>query len=363
MAVGKTIIKQDEIQVQKLKVDNITTDVQVNNTLSLNGEKSLSINYLSSGSVKIENHTGGTVNITSQNGGSVTIDTMYGGSNTTINSIQNATLNCPALNPPSGTEGKINIGSINAQSDVWVSDQLTISAGEVRIACGENGKITGGHVRVGAYGGTINGGNVTVGKMSSGEIVQEGVSGGTFTITSLSGGITNIPVVNSKRDAVAYNDTNAEGYGDTSATLYIKPAQKLIYNYYNSGGTTSIRLGKSFFETGHLYHIWLSSSSGDGGEFGFFVIPGDGRHGTTALYRGGSSDNDGDVGWIMSFRAYSSSSGYNTNFSSCDHIEFRRFTWRNLIHNKYEDGTLDGKTKFTRMRIWDLGIDFDLSAY
>jgi hypothetical protein len=187
--------------------------------------------------------------------------------------------------------------------------------------------------------------------MSKGEIVQEGVSGGTFTISSLSGGTTNINSIASKRTEVAYGDTDAEGYGDYSPTLYAKPAQKLIYNYYNSSGTTTLRLGKSFFETNHLYYIWLSDQSGDEGEFGFFIIPADGRHGTTALYRGGSSDDDGDVGWIMSFRAYSSSSGYKTDFSSCDNIEFRRFTWYNLVHKNYEVGTLDGKTKFQRMRI------------
>lgn len=188
MAVGKTIIKQDEIQVQKLKVDNITTDVQVNNTLSLNGEKSLSINSLSSGSVKIENHTGGTVNITHQSGGSVTIDMMYGGSSTTISSLQNAELICPSLAPPSSTTGKISIGTINAQSSVWVSDQTTLSAGDVRIACGTNGVMTGGHVQVGALSGTINGGKVTVGKMSKGQIIQEGINGGSLTVESMSGG-------------------------------------------------------------------------------------------------------------------------------------------------------------------------------
>jgi hypothetical protein len=187
--------------------------------------------------------------------------------------------------------------------------------------------------------------------MSKGEIVQEGVSGGTFTISSLSGGTTNINSVSSKRTEVAYGDKDEAGYGDLSPTISIKPAQKLIYNYYSSDGTTTLRLGKDFFKTGHLYHIWLSNSSGDGGEFGFFIIPADGRHGTTALYRGGSSDDDGDVGWIMSFRAYSSSNSYNTDFSSCDHIEFRRFTWYNLVHKNYETGTLDGKTKFKRMRI------------
>jgi hypothetical protein len=118
MAVGLTKITQNEIEVQKLKVDNITTDVQVNNTLSLNGEKSLSINSLSSGKVEINDHSGGTVHITAQSGGSVTIDLMYGGSNTKINSLQNATVECPSLAPPSGTTGKITIGTINAQSSV-----------------------------------------------------------------------------------------------------------------------------------------------------------------------------------------------------------------------------------------------------
>jgi hypothetical protein len=118
MAVGKTIIKQDEIQVQKLKVDNITTDVQVNNTLSLNGEKSLSINSLSSGQVKINGQAGGNVIISSQSGGTVNIGMMYGGSNIKIDSIQNATVECPSLAPPSGTTGKITIGTINTQSSV-----------------------------------------------------------------------------------------------------------------------------------------------------------------------------------------------------------------------------------------------------
>lgn len=192
MAVGKTIIKQDEIQVQKLKVDNITTDVQVNNTLSLNGEKSLSINSLSSGSVKIENHTGGAVNITRQSGGSITVGTMYGGSNTTIGSLQNATLKCNSIDAPDSTTGEVIIGNINSNSKVWVSDQKTLTGGDVRIACGENGKIIGGHVQVGAIGGTINGGKVTVGKMSSGEIIQEGVNGGSLTVSSVSGGGINI---------------------------------------------------------------------------------------------------------------------------------------------------------------------------
>lgn len=182
MAVGKTIIKQDEIQVQKLKIDNITTDVQVNNTLSLNGEKSLSINSLSSG----------TVNISTQEGGTVNIDLMQGGSNTTISQVLNAKVQCPSLNPPSGTTGEVLVGSINSNSKVWVSDQKTLSAGDVRIACGENGKITGGHIQVGAIGGTINGGKVTVGKMSSGEIIQEGVNGGSLTVSSVSGGGINI---------------------------------------------------------------------------------------------------------------------------------------------------------------------------
>jgi hypothetical protein len=118
MAVGLTKITQNEIEVQKLKVDNITTNVQVNNTLSLNGEKSLSISSLSSGSVKINNHTGGAINITNQSGGSITVDLMYGGSYTKINSIQNATIECPSLAPPSGTTGKIIIGTINTQSSV-----------------------------------------------------------------------------------------------------------------------------------------------------------------------------------------------------------------------------------------------------
>lgn len=192
MAVGKTIIKQDEIQVQKLKVDNITTDVQVNNTLSLNGEKSLSIDSLSSGSVKIENHTGGTVNITNQDGGSVAINTMYGGANTTIGSLQNATLKCNSIDAPTSTTGEVIIGKINSNSKVWVSDQKTLTGGDVRIACGAHGKITGGHIQVGAIGGNINGGEVTVGKMSSGDIVQEGVYGGTLTVSSVSGGGINI---------------------------------------------------------------------------------------------------------------------------------------------------------------------------
>lgn len=352
MAVGKTIIKQDEIQVQKLKVDNITTDVQVNNTLSLNGEKSLSINSLSSGSVKIENHTGGTVSINSQSGGAVNINRMTNRSNITIGSLQDATLQCNSIDASDGTTGEVLIGNINSNSKVWVSDQKTLPSGDVRIACGEHGKIIGGHIQVGAIGGTIKGGKVTVGKMSSGEIIQEGINGGSLTVESISSGSLTVSAMSG-------------GYAS------IKPKDTLIVNTSGGDGTYKISVERSKFTYNRLYKIWMSNSSGGGGEWGLFAIPNNDTRQTTAyIYSGG--DDDGYDGYAsldhyeLAIRAktagnWGEHSSWDTNFQNCAQIAFVRVRIPRL------DWTVDDQTSGKNAeaefvatkswKIWDTGID------